>query len=344
MGVHSNYWDDDNCTRSKPGLCQESTDRSTKTFIYTGSSQTYTVPAGINSITVYACGGQGGTNYYNTGGNGGCIRSLVSVTPFQMLYVIVGDAGRGYYVYASGYNGGGRGGAYIYQGGQLAGGGGGASDVRTSLSDLGTRLVVAGGGGGAGYDGSTTSLYGGMGGGSTGGTGGTVKSGTIAGSGGSQTTGGTAGSTNGNTASTGTVGIGGDAFMSYTGGGGGGGYYGGGGGAFSGAGGGSSWTSGAISENVQGAKTGSGYIFIIPNLDKCWRLTKDTDISGIDLKHFISSATIDQCKEACYNDPLCTFMVFKSSTNECWTKNTAGAVTSNTDRDYYELFDCGPIT
>eukprot|EP01041_Mallomonas_annulata_P012862 gene12862-27127_t len=136
-------------------------DLTKKTFYYTGSSQTYTVPTGINSLTVSVCGGKGGSNFYNSGGNGGCIRSLIIVTPNQLLYVLVGGKGD---LPTAGYNGGGVGhyttevpGSGIFGGGsQTTGGSGGTySTYYGSVGTLGIGGEAAtssgGGGGGGGY-------------------------------------------------------------------------------------------------------------------------------------------------------------------------------------------------
>eukprot|EP01041_Mallomonas_annulata_P012834 gene12834-27060_t len=61
-------------------------------YTYTGSVQTYTVGAGRYSITITACGAQGGSTAYSTGGLGGCITTNIEVAPFQTLYVFVGGA------------------------------------------------------------------------------------------------------------------------------------------------------------------------------------------------------------------------------------------------------------
>eukprot|EP01041_Mallomonas_annulata_P010054 gene10054-20948_t len=217
------------------------------TFSYTANVQEYTVPSGINSVIMYACGAQGGTNTWGKGGYGGCIRSLVFVFPGQLLYVSVGGSGVST---PAGYNGGG--------------------------------------------------------------------------------------------------------YASYS----------GGGGLWSGGGGGSSWNGGAIIDNAQGVRCPSSSqsctaftsglwtdnlctstlngLCKVPNL--CWKLTENTDHSGADLEYY-SSSTVDQCKEACYNNPSCVFMVYGPSGHECWLKSTTGGVsTSTTDRSYYELVQCAPTT
>ena len=121
------------------------------TFNYTGAMQTFTVPAGVTSVTIGAYGAQGGSGAAGgsgaTGGNGGLGASAtgtLTVTPGQVLNIFVGGAGA---TPAGGFNGGGNGGS------TNAGGGGGASDVRVSGIAPANRVITAGGGGGGGRGG-----------------------------------------------------------------------------------------------------------------------------------------------------------------------------------------------
>ncbi len=216
-----------------------------RTFKYTGSEQSFKVPAGVTSVTITAngaAGAQGAPTYLGTwslGGSAGSVDATMPVTPGERLAIFVGGSGiRG------GYNGG---------AGRFAGScskicygfGGGASDVRQHGKRWATRVVVAAGGGGGGGDGciGTSGCYvvggnGGDGGGNTGGSGG-VGTGPLAGSGGTGGTqrgggGGGAGGASGCPGSDGTRGAGGTGGgrgggCDGLGGGGGGGYYGGGG-------------------------------------------------------------------------------------------------------------------
>jgi hypothetical protein len=99
-------------------------------FSYTGNTQTYTVPAGVTSITVDANGAGGGAQPGNGGqaGAGGKMVATIPVTPGQVLSVIVGGAGGN-----SQYN-------------RSGSGGGGFTGV---LDAANNHLVSAGGGGGA---------------------------------------------------------------------------------------------------------------------------------------------------------------------------------------------------
>ena len=157
--------------------------------------QTFTVPAGVNSILVFAHGAQGANN----GGLGGSIQAILILTSgLSTLYVYVGGMGLNN---AGGFNGGGLGNSFY---------GGGGSDVRTSINNLNTRLVVSGGGGGRG----TWNLgVGGAGGGLIGG------SGTA--TGGSQSAGGIGTTCDGcSTGTNGIFGIGGNGLGTNAGGGG----------------------------------------------------------------------------------------------------------------------------
>lgn len=233
----------------------------TKTFSYTGSMQSWTVPDGITSITV-TCNGAGSGAV-----KGGKSVLTVPVSTGRVVNVFVGD--NAFDSSAGGWNGGGPAGS---GGGTLAGAGGaGATDVRIGGTALSDRIVVAGGAGGYNHVGTN----GGAGGGTTGADG----AGSQPGHGGSQTAGGAAG-TGGTAGSTGQGGTGSDSDgTNKAGAGGGGGYYGGGGsGLNSGAGaagGGSGYyastspdgaTSGGSTTQGTG-NTGSGSVTIAYDLD-----------------------------------------------------------------------------
>jgi hypothetical protein len=213
------------------------------TFSYTGSMQTWTVPAGVTSVSVDMRGAQGGYGPSSaTPGYGGRLQCTIPVTGGEVLNIYVGGAGqnsssgsRG----SGGFNGGGNGGGELNN---PAGAGGGASDIRRGGTALSNRILVAGAGGGAtsgsggsgGGGGGTTAISGlAGGGGSGGGTGGTQIAG---GSGGSGTS-----SCSCPAGSSGAEGNGANGPLStdsccYGGAGGGGGYYGGGSGGSSGSG------------------------------------------------------------------------------------------------------------
>ena len=106
----------------------------------------------MTKITVNVTGAQGGAAYLSdwsdeTGRSmslGGWVQAEVSVIPGDTLYIFVGGQGL---VRNESFGGGGAGGFDIFG---YARGGGGASDIRTNLTDLSSRIVVAGGGGGGG--------------------------------------------------------------------------------------------------------------------------------------------------------------------------------------------------
>jgi len=209
--------------------------QSPQTFNYTGSEQTFTVPAGVSMVHVIAFAATGGAGNsgaaVGAGGKGGKVEADLTVTPGQTLYLYVG--GKGIQGGAGGFNGGGGPGANLGSGSVASGGGGGATDIRIGGNALSNRVLVAGGGGGAG---AYSTFTGGNGGGLTGGNG----SGNNPGTGGSQGAGGNTGGASGFGGSGTNVG------------GGGGGYYGGGyASAFSGGGGGgSSYTDLTLCSNV----------------------------------------------------------------------------------------------
>jgi len=223
------------------------------TYAFTGGVQTFTVPAGVTSVTVDASGAQGGLGFNCPAavpGLGGRVQATIAVTPGDVLNIYVGGQGGAALALiggTAGYNGGGTGGSW--SGGRSGGGGGGASDIRLNGTALTNRVIVAAGGGGTGVN-FATGNAGGNGGGLTGANG---LTGTYLGAGATQTAGG---------APDGTLGQGGNAPGTQTGGGGGGGYYGGGSSAWEGGGGGSSYsgpTASAVTLTA-GSQTGNGVV------------------------------------------------------------------------------------
>ncbi|GAB3688572.1 hypothetical protein GCM10027592_03720 [Spirosoma flavus] len=101
----------------------------TRSFTYTGSIETFTVPTGITSLTIEARGAEGGdvSNRVAPAGKGAIVAALVNVTPGQNLSILAGQRLNG-----------------------RAGGGGGSFVVGPpSSAATPTPLVIAGGGSGA---------------------------------------------------------------------------------------------------------------------------------------------------------------------------------------------------
>ncbi len=125
---------------------------SDKTIFSTAGSDTFSVPAGVTSLTakVWSGGGGGGaggtSGVGGDGAGGGYVQGDIAVTPFETLAIHV--AGKG--------NGGSFGGTYS------GGGGGGAG--RTSIFRGATPLLIAGAGGGGGGGDNSSSTSGGDGG------------------------------------------------------------------------------------------------------------------------------------------------------------------------------------
>jgi hypothetical protein len=228
----------------------------------TPGTYTWTVPAGLTSISVVATAGGGGggglsgPNPGPAGGAGAVVTSTLSVTPGEVLSLVVGGGGQ------AGANGSSVGGGFYYGAG---GGGGGSTNIDAGSSD---QIIAGGGGGGGSYDGGGggnaggTAGAGGNGGnaggapggvGGSGGIGGVAasggQSGSYSGGNGNGGAGGTGGSNGGTMFPGGSGGSGSGAGTgasdsgSYVNGGGGGGY---GGGA----------TGGAISGGGAGGSTG----------------------------------------------------------------------------------------
>lgn len=221
----------------------------TVTFAFTGSSQSWTVPAGISRVQFDVRGARGRASSTSTstswsGGAGQRAQGFLDVTPGEVLIIRVGGH--------NGFNGGGAGGVAFS--GARAGNGGGATDIRRGGDALSNRVITTAGGGGGGTQG--------LGGGANGSTGST-GSGGGGGGGGTTTAGGAAGASTDATVTTptgGSIGQGGNGGTSLTtaGGGGGGGLYGGGGGGTTttaGSGGGA----GSSSSIVWGTKFSTSY-------------------------------------------------------------------------------------
>lgn len=123
------------------------------TFWPTGTTQTWTVPAGVTSVNFEAAGGDGGEApiaIENLGGSGAIILGTFPVTPGQVLTIAVGTDGG---------NGAGGWGAEGMSGGpannaknkdRSGGSGGGATLIALANADGSNwhEMVVAGGGGG----------------------------------------------------------------------------------------------------------------------------------------------------------------------------------------------------
>lgn len=221
----------------------------TITFTAQNALQEFIVPRGCTKLQVDCVASKGMNGNYANGGNGGRVQCVLSVTPLQTLYIMVGIIPTA--MHNSTYN---------------------ASDIRTdntgitNTTSLNSRLVVAGGGGSSRNGGYAA---GGAGGGLTGAKGSGRNSGG-GGGGGTQTAGGSGGSAGyaAQGGARGSFGLGGQV----RGGDGGAGWYGGGSGGNGswsnyggGGGGGSSYTNSTLCTDVthtQGYQNGAGYITI----------------------------------------------------------------------------------
>ena len=131
----------------------------------TNSDQTWTVPDGVESVTLKLWGAGGGTgdigdlthsgpegdSYYQTGGAGGFVSGDLNVTPGENLTLRVGEAG-GVTAQNAPYSGGGWAGSGAYYSAssiRMNGGGGGMSAVFIgNITPENTTLIAGGGGGG----------------------------------------------------------------------------------------------------------------------------------------------------------------------------------------------------
>ncbi|MBN8692376.1 MAG: HYR domain-containing protein [Bacteroidetes bacterium] len=236
----------------------------TQTISYTGAIQQWTVPAGVTTMTIQALGAEGGNSTSSTipAGLGADIRGTFTVTPGQVLKVLVGQS-------PTGGNGGG-GGTFVTDMSNnpiiIAGGGGGSAGATDSPNKHGQAGTAGGNGAGGGGTGGTA------------GNGGSIGATFASGAGGGLLTDGAAGWTttsggksflNGGLAGTGGAvgGFGGGGSGSgYVVGAGGGGYSGGGSGSNSAGqgvgGGGGSYNGGTNQVNTTGVHTGNGVVYI----------------------------------------------------------------------------------
>ena len=233
-----------------------------------GSIQNWTVPGGVTCINIEAWGAQGGTGAGYTGGLGARMKGSFTVTPGQVLKILVGQQGQDWGTYKAG---GGGGGTFVTDNSNnplcIAGGGGGGGG-NTSPSNGSPGLTTNDGGNSPCCSGGTAGAGGGVSGGSSGG-GGLTGNGTAA-----CTSGPGLSFTNGGTGGVGGTCAAGGGWGGYGGGSGGewccqgatgagGGYSGGAGVSSTGvAGGGGSYNSGASPSNSSGVKSGMGQVVI----------------------------------------------------------------------------------
>ena len=268
-----------------------------QTFSYTGSIVNFTVPGGVTSINVTAIGATGGitTGFTPLGGNGAKMVGTITVSPGQILKVLVGGAGA---AGATNSGGGGGGGTFVTDNSNnplvIAGGGGGISVNAAGYTSIGADAVTTTGGvSGNSLSGGSPNNYG-LGG--VGGNGATSYSGGVgacAGNGGGLLTNGQANASccvstfglsflNGGAGgpvcvATGNGGFGGGGGGGNNGGGGGGGYS-GGGGAWNvptNGGGGGSYNAGTSQSNTAAFNAaGNGSVVITWNLPGCASATR----------------------------------------------------------------------
>lgn len=281
-------------------------------FNYTGTLQTWTVPAGVTTANFEVRGAQGGsvtTTCAATGGKGARMIGDIAVTPGEIISIMVGEQGL-----TNGSDAGGGGGTFVVRTGNVplivAGGGGGATNnitqcganrdgkdavTTTSGTSSGNGLVAGGtptNGGGA----STGS--GGGGGGFT--TNGTAGTGLANNNGKSYINGGAGGTGNNN--DRGGYGGGGAGWFTGGNGGGGGGYAGGatsGTQPFTGGGGGGSYNSGTNQNNTAGFQTGNGNVKI--------KFGTNSGCSGTPINFTI---TVNPTKSTTLNQTICSSQTY----------------------------------
>ena len=243
-------------------------DLTSVTFNYTGSIDSWVVPAGVTSVTIEASGAEGSNNTSSTvaAGLGATMIGDFTVTPGQTLQILVGQQ------YTGSTGNGGGGGTFVVDASNnpliVAGGGGGSAELVDSPDKHGQITTTGGTGAGGGGTGGTAGNGGNIGASFASGAGGGLLTdgtdGWTANTGGDAFLNGGAGATaNGN--AQGGFGGGGSG-SSYVVGGGGGGYSGGGSGSNSAGagvgGGGGSYNGGVNQNNTAGAHNGHGEVII----------------------------------------------------------------------------------
>tara|TARA_R100000008_G_scaffold85014_1_gene73850 strand:- start:51 stop:1298 length:1248 start_codon:yes stop_codon:yes gene_type:complete len=154
---------------------------SSETFSYTGSDQSWSVPAGTSKIGFFVWGASGGTgggsplsaNWYKTGGAGGYTEGIVSVTGGETLWIVVGQGGVIGNTSPRVYGGGGKGGHTNRGAGEWGVSGGGLSGIFAAPGPVGSdtmptgsipkAIAIAGGGGGFGLNGTNRNVPAGYG-------------------------------------------------------------------------------------------------------------------------------------------------------------------------------------
>lgn len=149
------------------------------TLSYSGSISNFTVPAGVTMLTIDASGAQGGSGTASyTGGKGARMKGDFSVTPGQILKILVGQQGGSH---ATNQAGGGGGGTFVTTASNdalvIAGGGSGGGGM-SSFSNGNPGLITPSGGNSASSTGGIPGYGGGTAGGSSGG-GGLIGNGSV---------------------------------------------------------------------------------------------------------------------------------------------------------------------
>lgn len=338
-------------------------------YYYTGAVQTYTVPAGITTVNISASGAQGGGT--GGGGLGATMSGDFTVTPGQLLTVVVGQEGQLQIGGNAQNSSGGGGGSFVYDASNVlfiaAGGGGGKCNYSGSGPLHAEGHGLTGTSGGASSDGNAGGTAGSAGneglwtgipdaGGGAGWM--SVSGGPYGGynaptwAGGSPFCGGGGGGCGGY----GGFGGGGGGGNHYGGGGGGGGYSGGGGGTDpTHGGGGGSYNIGTNQANIGGNNIGNGVVVITP-LVTCVpvSITPDAvslaDLVGIcSISMPLSPTATNDCGDVYIGLPDVTFPITTIGTTVItWTFDDGeGNITTQTQNAFNSgvnvgVFQTGP--
>jgi gliding motility-associated-like protein len=299
----------------------------TQTINYSGAISTFTVPAGVTKITIDTRGASGGNTGAKVGGKGARMVGDFTVTPGQVLKVLVGGTGS-----TGSYAAGGGGGTFVTDNSNnplcIAGGGGGANSSANIDGNPGLTTTTGGG-----YNGGTNGNGGGQQYGSGGG--GLLTNGTASGYGnpGQSFLNGGAGGTACGSAGAGGFGGGAGGEWCYVGSAGAGGGYSGGGGQSGAGNGGGSFNNGTNQSNTQGYNTGNGSVVFSWNIGSCpstgrtpLPITVNESVAGT-----ASTTSTTICNNSTANLTLTgsvgTIQWQTSTNNSTWT-NITGATAS----------------
>lgn len=120
-------------------------------FDYTGSQQTFTVPAGFSQMKIKAWGAGGSEDGGVFGGAGGFTEATIPVSTGEVFAILVGEGAINKAARTFGFGGAGQGAAHQHNGGGLSGVF--TTSATVTAADFARAVAIAGGGGAGGQSG-----------------------------------------------------------------------------------------------------------------------------------------------------------------------------------------------